>query len=162
MNKPLHNLTAQEIAKASTQTIRHYQMSAQSYRDGTRNHNVSQNIDALLRHIEGDAPFDILDLGCGPGRDLIAFAELGHQPTGLDGCAELVNMAKRQAGCEVWGQNFLELTLPERTFDGIFANATLFHVPTQELERVLRDLYSALKPGGILFSSNPRGPDIER
>ena len=119
-------------------------MSAQSYRDGTRNHNVSQNIDALLRHIEGDAPFDILDLGCGPGRDLIAFAELGHQPTGLDGCAEFVNMAKRQAGCEVLCQNFLELTLPERTFDGIFANATLFHVPTQELERVLRDLYLSL------------------
>ena len=137
-------------------------MSAQNFQDGTRNHDVSQNIDALLRHIEGDAPHDILDLGCGPGRDLIAFEELGHRPTGVDGCAEFVNMARQQAGCEVWCQNFLELRLPEHAFDGIFANASLFHVPTQELERVLRNLYSALRPGGVLFSSNPRGPNIER
>ena len=65
-------------------------MSAQNFQDGTRNHDVSQNIDALLRHIEGDAPHDILDLGCGPGRDLIAFEKLGHRPTGVDGCACLL------------------------------------------------------------------------
>ena len=54
-------------------------------------------------------------------------------------------------------QKFLSLSLPRQAFDGIFANATLFHVPSQELPRVLRELHAALRPGGILFISNPRG-----
>src|SRR5262249_13440539 len=64
-------------------------------------------------------------------------------------------------GCEVWEQDFLKLALPEGFFDGVFANASLFHVPSQELPRVLRELRSALKPGGVLFSSNPHGNDDE-
>jgi 2-polyprenyl-3-methyl-5-hydroxy-6-metoxy-1,4-benzoquinol methylase len=58
-------------------------------------------------------------------------------------------------------QNFLELNLPAERFDGIFANAVLFHVPRQELPRVLRELHATLKPGGVLFSSNPRGENQE-
>ena len=104
----------------------------------------------------------VLDLGCGPGRDLLAFRELGHQPVGLDGCAAFVEMATSRTGCTVWHQDFLELELPPHVFDGVFANASLFHVPTQELGRVLLDLYTCLKPGGVLFCSNPRGPDTER
>jgi SAM-dependent methyltransferase len=162
LHRPLQNLTPEELAKASTETIGHYQRSAEGFLEGTRDHDVSQNIEALLRHIEGDGPHDILDWGCGPGRDLLAFRELGHQPVGLDGCIAFVEMARQRTGCEVWHQDFLGLELPERAFDGVFANASLFHVPTQELGRVLRDLYSCLKPGGVLFSSNPRGADIER
>jgi SAM-dependent methyltransferase len=51
--------------------------------------------------------------------------------------------------------------LPAEIFDGIFANASLFHVPSQELPRVLRDLWATLRPGGVLFSSNPRGENQE-
>jgi len=101
-----------------------------------------------------------LDFGCGPGRDLMAFKELGHHPIGLDGSSEFVEMA-RAKGFEVWHQNFLDLQLPDKGFDGIFANASLFHVPTQELPRVLKQLWATLKPGGILFSSNPRGQNEE-
>jgi len=64
-------------------------------------------------------------------------------------------MARVETECEVWQQNFLKLDLPGERFDGIFANAALFHVPSQELPRVLRRLHGALKPGGVLFSSNP-------
>ena len=66
-------------------------------------------------------------------------------------------MARANSGCEVLEQNFLELDLPRSHFDGVFANAALFHVPSQELPRVLRQLHATLKPGGVLFSSNPRG-----
>jgi 2-polyprenyl-3-methyl-5-hydroxy-6-metoxy-1,4-benzoquinol methylase len=66
-------------------------------------------------------------------------------------------MARAHSGCEVWQQDFLKLALPEKYFDGVFANAALFHVPSQELPRVLRELHMTLKPGGVLFSSNPRG-----
>jgi SAM-dependent methyltransferase len=61
----------------------------------------------------------------------------------------------------VWQQDFLKLDLPANRFDGIFANAALFHVPRQELPRVLRELRATLKPRGVLFSSNPRGNDEE-
>ena len=61
----------------------------------------------------------------------------------------------------MWEQNFLALQLPESRFDGIFANATLFHVPSQELPRVLAELHATLKPRGVLFSSNPHGHNEE-
>jgi 2-polyprenyl-3-methyl-5-hydroxy-6-metoxy-1,4-benzoquinol methylase len=57
----------------------------------------------------------------------------------------------------VWHQDFLSLQLPEEYFDGVFANAALFHVPSQELPRVLKELWGTLKTNGVLFSSNPRG-----
>jgi SAM-dependent methyltransferase len=70
-------------------------------------------------------------------------------------------MAREYSGCEVWHQNFLKLELPPEYFDGVFANASLFHVPSQELPRVLHELWTTLKPGGVLFSSNPRGKNEE-
>ena len=61
------------------------------------------------------------------------------------------------SGCEVWVQDFFALDLPLAYFDGVFANAALFHIPLEELPRVLGDLRNCLKPHGVLFSSNPRG-----
>ena len=99
----------------------------------------------------------ILDFGCGPGRDLIYFKSQGHLPTGLDGSAAFCEMASEKSHCPVWHQNFLHLNLPVGFFDGVFANASLFHIPQQELVRVLSQLHTTLVPEGILFSSNPRG-----
>ena len=70
-------------------------------------------------------------------------------------------MARAESGCTVWQQDFLALELPDAHFDGIFANASLFHVPSQELPRVLGQLFATLVPGGVLFSSNPRGAGEE-
>jgi len=122
---------------------------------------VTQNYAALLRAIEGTAPFAILDFGCGPGRDLIAFRDMGHAPTGLDGAREFVAMARAASGCPVLHQDFLALDLPPERFDGVFANASLFHVPTAALPRVLAALHACLKPRGVLFASNPRGENRE-
>ena len=145
----------------SAGTLQHYESRAESFREGTRDHDVSQNIEALLRNIPGEPPFTILDLGCGPGRDLAAFAARGHVAVGLDGSPRFVQMARADSGCEVWLQDFLALELPAGRFDGIFANASLFHVPCAELARVLGELHAALKPGGALFCSNPRGDNEE-
>ena len=116
-------------------------------------------LDAFLARLPLEG--SILDLGCGPGRDLRAFRRLGHVAIGLDGCSRFVDMARADSGCEVWLQDLMALDLPAARFDGIFANAVLFHVPTQELPRVLGELFSALVPGGVLFSSNPRGDNVE-
>jgi SAM-dependent methyltransferase len=70
-------------------------------------------------------------------------------------------MAHEDTGCTVWQQDFLALDLPGGRFHGIFANASLFHVPSRELPRVLAELRAALVPGGVLFSSNPRGQNEE-
>ncbi|MDB6145415.1 MAG: methyltransferase domain protein [Pseudomonas sp.] len=154
-------LDPQDLAQITDTTVGHYNAVADDFRAGTRDHDVSQNIAALVRHIEGDAPWQILDFGCGPGRDLKTFTAMGHVAVGLDGTERFTEMARTDSGCEVWQQNFLELDLPAKRFDGIFANAVLFHVPRQELPRVLRELHATLKPRGVLFSSNPRGDNQE-
>ncbi len=154
-------LKPEEIELIAARTLAHYDQRAQEFWEGTRDHDVSQNIAALLQYIEAPAPVEILDFGCGPGRDLRTFVDLGHRPTGLEGSARLAKMARTYSGCEVLEQNFLHLNLPDAHFDGVFANAALFHVPRQELPRVLRQLYATLKPRGVLFSSNPRGEGQE-
>lgn len=151
----------EDFALISTKTLQHYTDNAADFWEGTRDHDVTQNIEALLRHIQGTRPLQILDFGCGPGRDLATFMGLGHVPIGLEGSPALAAMARKYSGCEVWEQNFLALDLPSARFDGIFANASLFHVPCQALPKVLRALHRALKPDGVLFASNPRGNNEE-
>jgi len=149
----LHGITARTLA--------HYNDRADAFRAATETHDVTQNIAALLRHINAAPPYTILDFGCGPGRDLAAFTRMGHVAVGLEGAARFAAMAREQTGCEVWEQDFLALDLPAARFDGVFANAALFHVPAQQLPRVLRELHATLKEGGVLFSSNPHGRDEE-
>lgn len=153
-------LSPADLQHISTRTLADYQAVAEAFREGTASHDVSQNIDTLLRYLPAENAM-VLDFGCGPGRDLSTFKALGHSPIGLDGCAAFVRMAHDASGCEVWEQNFLALDLPAEHFDGVFANASLFHVPSQELPRVLGQLHAALKPGGVLLSSNPRGDGQE-
>ena len=154
-------LTPRDLRRISQGTLAHYDERAQAYWEGTRDHDVSQNIAALLQHIDVAPPFELLDLGCGPGRDLATFVALGHRATGLEGALRPAAMARAHSGCDVIEQDLLALGLPAGRFDGVFANAVLFHVPAQELPRVLGQLHATLRPGGVLFSSNPRGDGQE-
>ncbi|MEM7020128.1 MAG: class I SAM-dependent methyltransferase [Pseudomonadota bacterium] len=140
-----------------TITIGHYNTNAASFWAGTKDHDVTQNYAALLGQFPAGKMLDILDFGCGPGRDVAYFKSLGHRPTGLDGSAEFCKMAREHTGCPILNQQFLQLSLAPASFDGIFANASMFHIPSQELPRILSELHDALRPGGILFSSSPRG-----
>lgn len=150
-----------KIQDITQTTLRHYEATAEQFFTGTIDHDVSQNIAALLDAIQASAPYRLLDLGCGPGRDLKAFKAMGHEPVGIDGSARFVEMARAYSGCQVWHQDFVALDLPTDYFDGIYANASLFHVPSAALPEVLRRLHAALKTGGVLFSSNPRGDNRE-
>jgi len=154
-------LKPEDLGAITGRTLDHYERSAESFWRGTRDHDVTQNIEALLRHIAADAPYKILDFGCGPGRDLKDFVDRGHVAVGLEGSRSFAEMARAYSGCEVWEQDFLKLDLPRARFDGVFANASLFHVPTQELPRVLEVLRATLRTGGVFFSSNPRGSNQE-
>jgi SAM-dependent methyltransferase len=86
-------IDAEQLLHISEVTIAHYDRLAKGFWDGTRDHDVSQNYGALLDSIESDPPYSILDLGCGPGRDLRYFRSLGHDAVGLEGSKEFVAMA---------------------------------------------------------------------
>ena len=154
-------LSDKELTETSAVTLKHYDQHAESFWEATKDHDVSQNRAVFIKHLGGNGSRRILDFGCGPGRDLMYFKELGYEAIGLEGAAGFVEHARAYSGCEVWHQDFLQLDLPAAHFDGIFANASLFHLPSQELPRMLRELYTALKPYGVLFSSNPRGENDE-
>jgi len=151
------NCLQSDFSEIERLTITHYEDNAESFRVGTKDHDVSQNIEAFLGALPKEKTLDILDFGCGPGRDMCMFKYLGHNPVGLDGSKEFCKMTQQQSGCSTLNQHFLQLELEENSFDGIFANASLFHVPSQELPRILNELHCALRRDGILFSSNPRG-----
>ena len=152
---------AEPRSDISFRTLAHYEANAVGFREGTWDHDVSQNRAALLSAIEARPPCAILDLGCGPGRDLAAFRSAGHEAVGVDGCRAFCEMARQTTGCDVMEQDFLALSLPAGRFDGIFANASLFHVPGHDLPRVLGELRASLRPRGVLFCSNPRGENRE-
>ena len=174
VRQPICNfLTHQDLKKIVNRTLEHYHQrdriifvmrknmklnarGAEEFWAGTRDHDVSQNIAAMLQYIEGEPRFTILDFGCGPGRDLKVVAELGHIAVGLEGAAHFADMARAYSGCEVWQQDFLKLDLPNNYFDGVFANAALFHVPSQELPRVLLELHASLKPSGSVQLKSAR------
>ena len=142
-------------------TLSHYNDNAIQFYEGTKDHDVSQNYDAFLGPLlageKAGVKLDILDFGCGPGRDLQYFRSLGHRPVGLDGSEKLCGIAQKQTDCRVLCQSFLNLSLASNAYDGVFANASLFHVPKSQLTNVLNIMNQALRKEGILFMSNPRG-----
>ena len=94
-------LSPEDLQHIAARTLLHYEQHAQSYWEGTRDHDVSQNIAALLQHMPGPPPFDLLDFGCGPGRDLHTFKALGHRVVGLEGAPSAAALAFIRARCGV-------------------------------------------------------------
>ncbi len=150
-----------DLGQVSGRTIADYEGRTAAFWQGTKDHDVSQNVDSLLKYLEVESGGNILDFGCGPGRDLADFKARGHNPVGLEGSTTFCEMARAFSGCEVLNQDFLNLDLPASHFHGVFANATMFHVPTVELPNVLGKIHAALVPGGVLLCSNPRGQNEE-
>ncbi|CAE8622429.1 unnamed protein product [Polarella glacialis] len=154
--------SASEIREATRATLLDYGVVAEGYAAGNMNHDVSQNIAALMAPLlagtaDRKAPLDILDVCCASGRDLLTFTQMGHKAVGLDGVPAFCQMARSLSGCEVWEQDLSALELPPERFDGIFANACLFHLPSAALPAALAQLRLALRPGGVLFVSNAHG-----
>lgn len=138
-------------------TIAAYDRMAEDYAQETHSRDRSADYALLLRHLDRDGPLDVLDLGCGPGHDLAYFRRAGYRAVGIEGAAEFVAMAKKRSGCSVSQQDLLALELPPAQFDCIFASASLFHIPPDSLPKLLATIEQALRPGGVLFTMNPRG-----
>ena len=93
----------------------------------------------------------LLDLGCGSGRDTKAFLELGYAVDAVDGSEELCRRASAFTGIEVKCMLFQDLDEAEK-YDGIWACASLLHLPRKELSEVFRKIRLALKQDGILYT----------
>ena len=96
----------------------------------------------------------ILDMGCGAGRDALYFANKGLSVTGIDFSERLIEIAKKKVKSgKFLVMDFENLSFPENSFDGIWANASIYHIPRENLPDVYKNIYLVLKKGGLFFST---------
>ena len=131
-------------------TLDYYAQNAEKFAAGTAAADISAIRKRFLAFLPQGA--SILDFGCGSGRDTKAFLELGYQVTAADGSPELCALASAFTGIPVHRMLFQELNEHE-TYDGIWACASVLHVPSAELPDTFRRMLTALKPGGVIYIS---------
>ena len=131
-------------------TLQYYQENAGVFVEGTVSADMHDARTRFLRLLPSQAY--ILDFGCGSGRDTKAFLEQGCRVDAADGSAELCRMATELTGIQVKQMLFEELSTVEQ-YDGIWACASILHLPRKELGGILQKISDALKPGGVLYSS---------
>ena len=131
-------------------TLQYYQENAGVFVEGTVSADMHDARTRFLRLLPSQAY--ILDFGCGSGRDTKAFLEQGCRVDAADGSAELCRMATELTGIQVKQMLFEELSTVEQ-YDGIWACASILHLPRKELGGILQKISDALKPGSVLYSS---------
>lgn len=138
------------MTKNLSKTLHYYNQSAQTFVQGT----IDADLGKLHRRFLKLLPIQahILDLGCGSGRDAKAFLDAGYQVTAIDGSAGCCRLAEDYIGQEVLCQTFEKLDCYQ-AFDGVWACASLLHVPYAELTGIFRKIARALRPGGYLYAS---------
>ncbi len=134
----------------SDPSVVYYRQNANAYFEGTRDVDMTAFHERFLRLLPHKA--EILDAGCGSGRDSRAFLDLGHQVIAFDASPELAALAEKVTGEPVQVMRFDEVGWVDR-FDGIWACASLLHVPIVDLPGILRLFHRALKTDGILYAS---------
>ena len=132
------------------QTLNYYAENAADFASGTVNDDFSSIQKRFLTRLQPGA--SILDFGCGSGRDTKAFLARGYRVTAIDGSQELCAIASANTGLPVRQMLFDELNDVE-AYDGIWACASILHVPSAELPDIFRRMITALKPGGIIYTS---------
>ncbi len=130
--------------------MNYYDLNAREFFDGTVNADMSPHYREFLSQIPENS--HILDAGCGSGRDTLMFKSLGYEVTSIDGSMEMCKLASEYAGQDVIHLQFQEISFTQ-LFDGIWASASLLHVPSNELGIVLTKLKNSLKENGVLYAS---------
>ena len=131
-------------------TINFYDKNAEAYAALTVTADMSRAYEKFLAYLPHGAK--VLDAGCGSGRDSLFFMRQGYRVTMLDASAAMCRCAEKLTGQKALHKTFAEINF-DKQFDGIWANASLLHVPEQELEKVLKILHRALKEDGVLYAS---------
>jgi SAM-dependent methyltransferase len=132
------------------QTLNYYNQNATEFFNTTFNVDMESLYQAFLQYLPQDA--FILDLGCGSGRDTLAFKQKGYRVEALDYSRKLVALASQQTGLQVRFESFYDLSDQSR-FDGIWACASLLHCERHRLAEVLEKMLQALKSDGVIYMS---------
>ncbi len=135
-------------------TVVYYDSNAQAFYDRTINSDVSRSYDAFLSYLPERAL--ILDAGCGVGRDAKYFLSQGYRVTAFDASEKMVEMASAETGTEVMHLAFQDMAFSE-AFDGVWAQASLLHVPYHQTRDIYQKIHRALKPGGFFHASYKYG-----
>lgn len=130
--------------------MNYYDLNAQDFFTDTVDADMSSHYEEFLKLLPKNAC--ILDCGCGSGRDAKYFKELGNDVLAIDGSAEMCRLASEFLGDEVLHMQFQEIDFKNK-FDGIWASASLLHVPSSEIAEVLKRLKNSLKEDGIFYAS---------
>jgi SAM-dependent methyltransferase len=138
------------VERMTSPTIDYYDRNADDFMRRTAVYDQSAIYDAFASMVPAGS--HILDAGCGPGRDMIEFRRRGYEVTGLDASAAMVKLAAARTGRVVHHLSFEAIEFDE-VFDAIWSNASLLHVPRAGMDRVMRRLARALKPGGAWYMS---------
>lgn len=133
-----------------TDTIAYYNANAADFFSNTVNVDMSVLYDRFLCNVSAGGV--ILDAGCGSGRDAKAFLDRGFRIVAFDASAELARMATQHLGVDVAVRSFAEVS-ETFCYDGIWACASLLHLPAKEIPQALQSLWGALKPGGAFYLS---------
>ena len=131
-------------------TLKYYNENAQSFASGTVSVKFTEVQDKFLEKLNPDAY--ILDFGCGAGRDTKYFLSRGYQVDAVDGSEQLCRIASEYTGIKVRQKLFQELDEKEK-YDGIWACASILHLPKKQLREVLKNMYAALKSEGWIYTS---------
>ena len=131
-------------------TLKYYNENAQSFASGTVSVKFTEVQDKFLEKLNPDAY--ILDFGCGAGRDTKYFLSRGYQVDAIDGSEQLCRIASEYTGIKVRQMLFQELDEKEK-YDGIWACASILHLPKKQLREVLKNMYAALKSKGWIYTS---------
>jgi SAM-dependent methyltransferase len=130
--------------------MNYYDDNAKEFFDGTVDADMSSHHKEFLNMLGDNAC--ILDAGCGSGRDTKLFKSLGHNVIAIDASAEMCRLAGEYTGVNVRHLRFQDINFID-IFDGIWASASLLHVPTNELDSVLVKLKDSLKDNGVIYAS---------
>ena len=131
-------------------TLKYYNKNVQSFASGTVSVKFTEVQDKFLEKLNPDAY--ILDFGCGAGRDTKYFLSRGYQIDAIDGSEQLCRIASKYTGIKVRQMLFQELDEKEK-YDGIWACASILHLPKKQLREVLENMYAALKSEGRIYTS---------
>jgi SAM-dependent methyltransferase len=148
---------AREIPGRST--IDFYQRNAVVYAQSTYDLSLQTEIERFVMNVA--PPGQVLDVGCGGGRDLLALRQAGLCPTGLELSARLAKIASHHSGCPVVVGDLRHPPFVDASFQGLWAAASLLHLDRHEMLPVLRRLRQLLEPGAAFFASMKMGTGCE-
>jgi 2-polyprenyl-3-methyl-5-hydroxy-6-metoxy-1,4-benzoquinol methylase len=135
-------------------TLAYYESHAEEFIERTANVSMEHLYEPFLALIPPGGR--ILDAGCGSGRDAAEFARRGYDVVAFDGSAEMARLASERTGLTVLHQTFDQIEWREE-FDGVWACASLLHLPSPQLQTALNRIVGGLRRGGVLYVSLKEG-----